>query len=485
MADTKISALTAATTPLAGTEVLPIVQSGVTKQVSIANLTAGRAVSADSLTLTGSPLPATSGGTGQSSYAVGDLLYASTTTVLSKLADVATGNALISGGVGVAPFWGKIGLTTHVSGVLPTANGGTNLSSFTANGIVYASSTSALATGSAFTFDGTNVALSLSQNAATKFTLTNSNGGTSASVRYQASNGSNIAEFGIRGTAETTNGVLAAQVGFLYSPSAAGAAVVAAAGPLYFAAGGTAEGAKLDTNNNFTIGTTTAYTNAAFTSLNVGGSKSGKVGLIGLFNASDTLQATLDTYNNTFRIGTNGTSNPIAFYLGGSVTNTMQLHSSTGVSIGNTTDPGAGNLSVTGTIKSATSGAGGLFRNDSWQKSFTAASASLFTLRFEAEAAAFVDIAIAGTITAVGGVGQITRYAINEVNGVGATVTQISTNGTATISTSVSTSGGYTTVTFNAAGNALFAATLQVMVVITAASALGAGGFDTVVYTRS
>ena len=72
-------------------------------------------------------LVATSGGTGQSSYAVGDLLYASTTTALSKLADVATGNALISGGVGVAPSWGKIGLTTHISGTLAQANGGTGV----------------------------------------------------------------------------------------------------------------------------------------------------------------------------------------------------------------------------------------------------------------------------------------------------------------------------------------------------------------------
>lgn len=52
MADTKISALPASTTPLAGTEVLPIVQSGVTRQVSVANLTAGRAISATQLTLT-------------------------------------------------------------------------------------------------------------------------------------------------------------------------------------------------------------------------------------------------------------------------------------------------------------------------------------------------------------------------------------------------------------------------------------------------
>lgn len=52
MADLKISALTASTVPLAGTEVLPIVQSSTTKQVSVANLTAGRAVSMLSGTVT-------------------------------------------------------------------------------------------------------------------------------------------------------------------------------------------------------------------------------------------------------------------------------------------------------------------------------------------------------------------------------------------------------------------------------------------------
>ena len=53
MADTKISALPASTTPLAGTEVLPIVQSSSTVQVSVANLTAGRAVATGALTVTG------------------------------------------------------------------------------------------------------------------------------------------------------------------------------------------------------------------------------------------------------------------------------------------------------------------------------------------------------------------------------------------------------------------------------------------------
>jgi len=146
MANTKISALTSASTPVAGTEVLPIVQSSATVKLAISDLTPGL-----------STITAAKGGTGQTTYAVGDLLYASASTTLSKLADVATGNALISGGVTTAPSWGKVGLTTHVSGTLPTANGGTNLTSFTANGVVYASSASVLTTGSAINFNGTDL----------------------------------------------------------------------------------------------------------------------------------------------------------------------------------------------------------------------------------------------------------------------------------------------------------------------------------------
>ena len=80
----------------------------------------------------GSAIGPTYGGTGFSSYAVGDLLYADTTNTLAKLPDVATGNALISGGVSTAPSWGKIGLTTHVSGTLPIGSGGTGQTTQTA-----------------------------------------------------------------------------------------------------------------------------------------------------------------------------------------------------------------------------------------------------------------------------------------------------------------------------------------------------------------
>ena len=73
----------------------------------------------------GDPVDAEHGGTGQSSYTVGDLLYASGATALSKLPDVAVGSVLLSGGVATAPEWGQVDLATHVDGVLPIANGGT------------------------------------------------------------------------------------------------------------------------------------------------------------------------------------------------------------------------------------------------------------------------------------------------------------------------------------------------------------------------
>jgi len=53
MANSKISALPSASTPLAGTEVLPIVQGGITEQVSVANLTAGRSVDASTVVVSG------------------------------------------------------------------------------------------------------------------------------------------------------------------------------------------------------------------------------------------------------------------------------------------------------------------------------------------------------------------------------------------------------------------------------------------------
>ena len=236
MADTKISALPASTVPLAGTEVLPIVQSSTTKQVSVANLTAGRSFDASGMTLTStdagataSPLlelyrdsasPAASDTLGEIEFNGEDsagnkqaygLIHASilsptstaeqgqlhfetaTAGALTEKMIIGTTNLVVNeiGAVFNVRIEGdtdanllytdatndRIGVGTispsvkfEVNGAakasslslttaLPTTSGGTALTSFTSGGVVYASSTSALATGSVLNFDGTNLGI--------------------------------------------------------------------------------------------------------------------------------------------------------------------------------------------------------------------------------------------------------------------------------------------------------------------------------------
>jgi len=112
-------------------------------------------------------VPVANGGTSIAAYTVGDILYASGTTALARLADVATGNALISGGVGGVPAYGKIGLATHVSGTLLASNGGTGASTLAANNVLLGNGTSALQTvapstsGNLLTSNGTSWVSSL------------------------------------------------------------------------------------------------------------------------------------------------------------------------------------------------------------------------------------------------------------------------------------------------------------------------------------
>ena len=98
--------------------------TGIVRRTAVNTWSAGTSVSLTT-EVTGT-LPATNGGTGFATTAIGDLLQGATTNTFTQLAAVVVGNVLISGGVGVASSWGKVGLTTHVSGVLPGANGGTN-----------------------------------------------------------------------------------------------------------------------------------------------------------------------------------------------------------------------------------------------------------------------------------------------------------------------------------------------------------------------
>lgn len=120
---------------LAGTNtslsgVLPVANGGTGGATAAAARTAlgaaARGANSDitSLTALTTALTSAQGGTGfgaaGSLYTVGDLLQASTTSLLAKLAAVATGNVLISGGVGTVSSWGKV-TPSHCNGQIATS----------------------------------------------------------------------------------------------------------------------------------------------------------------------------------------------------------------------------------------------------------------------------------------------------------------------------------------------------------------------------
>ena len=89
MSDKKISQLTSAATPLAGTEVLPIVQSGATVKVTVGNLTDGL-----------NTVTVPKGGTGLTSLSTGYIPYGNGTSALSSSANLQfDGTNLTIGGV--------------------------------------------------------------------------------------------------------------------------------------------------------------------------------------------------------------------------------------------------------------------------------------------------------------------------------------------------------------------------------------------------
>jgi hypothetical protein len=314
-------------------------------------------VNIDISQLEGDPLPATLGGTGFASYTVGDILYASTTTALAKLAGVATGNALISGGVATAPSWGKIGLTTHVSGTLPIANGGTNLTTYAQGDILFASAT--------------NVLAKLAKD--TNATRYLGNTGTSNNPAWAQVSLTN----GVSGTLPVANGGTGTATAFT-----AGSVVFAGASGVY-----TQDNANLfwdDANNRLGIGTAAPVTrihvaeNGTLIPL-FEAANSVVNGVLYLFRHSRGTLSVPASLNADDQVGYyvfqghDGTGYVTAAEFGANIDGTpatndmpgrfvfgttppggvnalerMRIHASGGISIGDTTDPGNTNLRVAG-----------------------------------------------------------------------------------------------------------------------------------------
>jgi len=93
----------------------------------------------------------TSDGTGHvfESQATGDILYASSATVLSRLAKSATSTQYLANtGTGNVPAWNEVALDTGVSGTLPVANGGTGATALTDKAVLISQDSGTDAVGS-------------------------------------------------------------------------------------------------------------------------------------------------------------------------------------------------------------------------------------------------------------------------------------------------------------------------------------------------
>ena len=374
-------------------------------------------------------VPTTAGGTGLTTYTAGDLSYYATGTTFTKLAIGTIGQILTS--TGSAPQWttlsgvavttfsaGTTGFTPNsatsgavtLAGTLATTNGGTGLTAFTANGVFYASSTSAIAQSANLTFNGTTLTttgISTSNNLAFTGTGNRITGDFSTSVlvdrvSFQSSttNGNTIISVIPNGTATTgtiqlwNNATPTNAAGVNMQATSTEATIRAntagsgTALPLTIYTGGS-ERARMDTSGNFGLFTTSPSTfgkfavqGAAATRVFYADSLAQPVARYddnGFISNGFTLRNTGVSGTNQgigllFQLGASGTpvdsgsiqmrstadyssaGNQSASMTFGTInagTNTERMRIGLGVSIGNTTDPGATNLSVSGTTNTA------------------------------------------------------------------------------------------------------------------------------------
>jgi hypothetical protein len=201
----------------------------LTAQPILSSLTASRAVFTD----------ASKGLVSNAITGTGNVVMSTSPTLVTPVLGTPT-SATLTNATGLP-------LTTGVTGTLPTANGGTNLTSFTSGGVVYASSSSALATGSVLSFDGSSLGI----------------GTNSPQRKLHVKGGTGLSQF------ESTTSSCYVYVGDSTSTSIDNQAIASTGNNLLLVTGGS-ERLRVDSSGNVGIGTSSPaykldlYTTAQF-----------------------------------------------------------------------------------------------------------------------------------------------------------------------------------------------------------------------------
>lgn len=281
--------------------------SGAVTSIDLSGGTTGLTASGGPITSSGTitlggTLAVAGGGTGLASYTAGDVIYASGTATLAKLA-AGTSSQLLIGGA--APSWGAVNLASMVTGNLPVANlnSGTSASAstFWRGDGTWGTPAGTGVTSVAQSFTGGLVSVAGSP-ITTSGTLALTVAGTSGGIPYFSSASTWASSAALAANAIVVGG----GAGVAPATTTTGSGVLTAIGNAVNTAGGLVTSAATSLSSLATVGTITSGTwQGTAVAVGFGGTglSSGTSGGIPYFSASNTMASSAALTSNALVLG--------------------------------------------------------------------------------------------------------------------------------------------------------------------------------------